>query len=478
MNLVQSIKESCFYRLCAAIAAWCSAQWEKSWIIDRFSSQKSGLAQAEGSIFHKIFLAIHHGLAWLFGKLHLTKLLQGSAFCIPALWCGLAVALTPVLPTMASLALVLVSFASLVLVFGRERERKLVHFPANKFIYIFVFIFLYATVTSVTPKGSLFVGLITAAFTLFAIAVMNAFTKWSHVRALCALMVLAGVAVSLYGFWQYLHPQNYTSVWTDTDLFTTFSFRVYATFANPNVLGEYFLLILPLAAALVLTSRTWGGRIFWLGCGGVMMLCLLLTYSRGCYLGILFAVALFLVLLDRRFILLGIVGLALLPVVMPASIMERFLSIGDLTDTSSSYRLLIYLGTLGMLKDYWFSGIGPGMEAFNQVYPAYAYHAVSAPHSHNLFLQLTSDTGIFGMGVFCLVIFSFYRTCFTALRGERDFETRVFIITGISAVSGFMVQSMTDYTFYNYRVMLLFWAVLALGLLFTRCKELKGANNG
>lgn len=41
-----------------------------------------------------------------------------------------------------------------------------------------------------------------------------------------------------------------------------------------------------------------------------------------------------------------------------------------------------------------------------------------------------------------------------------------------------MVQSMTDYTFYNYRVMLLFWAVLALGLLFTRCKELKGANNG
>ena len=478
MNLVQSIKESCFYRLCAAIAAWCSAQWKKSWIVDRFSSQKSGLAQAEGSIFYKIFLAIHHGLAWVFDKLRLTKLLQGSIFCVPALWCGLTVVLTPVLPTMASLALVLVSFGSLVLVFGRERERKLVHFPANKFIYIFVLIFLYATVTSVTPKGSLFVGLITAAFTLFAIAVMNAFTKWSHVRVLCALMVLSGVAVSLYGFWQYLHPQNYTSVWTDTDLFTTFSFRVYATFANPNVLGEYFLLVLPLAAALVLTSRTWVGRIFWLGCGGVTMLCLLLTYSRGCYLGILFAVALFLVLLDRRFILLGIVGIALLPMVMPASIMERFLSIGNLTDTSSSYRLLIYLGTLGMLKDYWFSGIGPGMEAFNQVYPAYAYHAVSAPHSHNLFLQLTSDTGIFGTGVFCLIIFSFYRTCFTALRGEKDFETRVFIITGISAVSGFMVQSMTDYTFYNYRVMLLFWAVLALGLLFTRCKELKGANNG
>ena len=29
-----------------------------------------------------------------------------------------------------------------------------------------------------------------------------------------------------------------------------------------------------------------------------------------------------------------------------------------------------------------------------------------------------------------------------------------------------MVQSMTDYTFYNYRVTLLFWAVLGLGAAF------------
>jgi len=478
MNLIRDIKESGFYHLCAAVAAWCSDQWQKSWIIDRFSSQKSGLAQAEGSIFYKMFLAVHRALAWMFEKLRLTKLLQGSVFCIPALWAGLAVVLTPLLPTMGALALVLVSMGSLVLAFGRDRERKLVHFPANKFLYAFVFIFLYATATSVTPRASLFVGLITAAFTLFAIVVMNAFTNWNQVRLVCALMVLAGVAVSAYGFWQWLHPQNYTSVWTDTDLFTTFSFRVYSTFANPNVLGEYFLLVLPLAAALALTGRTWKGRIFWLGCAGVLMLCLLLTYSRGCYLGILFAIALFLVLLDRRFILLGIVGVALLPVVMPASVMERFLSIGDLTDTSSSYRMLIYLGALAMLKDYWFSGVGPGMDAFNQVYPAYAYHTISAPHAHNLFLQLTSDTGILGTGAFCLIIFSYYRTCFTALRGEKDFETRVFLITGISAMSGFMVQSVTDYTFYNYRVMLLFWATLALGLLFTRCKELKGANNG
>ena len=38
----------------------------------------------------------------------------------------------------------------------------------------------------------------------------------------------------------------------------------------------------------------------------------------------------------------------------------------------------------------------------------------------------------------------------------------------LSGVGGFMVQAMTDYSFYNYRVMFLFWAYLALGALAAR----------
>ena len=41
----------------------------------------------------------------------------------------------------------------------------------------------------------------------------------------------------------------------------------------------------------------------------------------------------------------------------------------------------------------------------------------------------------------------------------------------IGGVGGFMAQSMTDYTFYNYRVALLFFAVLALGASFARLAE-------
>jgi hypothetical protein len=59
-------------------------------------------------------------------------------------------------------------------------------------------------------------------------------------------------------------------------------------------------------------------------------------------------------------------------------------------------------------------------------------------------------------------VVSGYRMLFTAIRRETDRNRKIFQIAGVSALSGFLLQSMTDYTFYNYRVMFLFWAVLGL----------------
>ena len=144
-----------------------------------------------------------------------------------------------------------------------------------------------------------------------------------------------------------------------------------------------------------------------------------------------------------------------------------------MADSSTSYRVYIWLGTIAMLKDYWICGIGPGMEAFNQVYPLYAYNSISAPHSHNLFLQIVCDTGIVGLIVFVLLIFQYYRMTCGALSRENKKENKVLLIAAISSVTGFMVQSMSDYTFYNYRVMLLFWVCIGFGMVLTKLYRLK-----
>ncbi|NLK36957.1 MAG: hypothetical protein GX299_02600, partial [Epulopiscium sp.] len=310
-------------------------------------------------------------------------------------------------------------------------------------------------------------------FLLFSIVLLNAIENKTQLDVMMILLVCVGILVAFYGFYQFMYPDRFSGVWHDKEMFEDIRFRVYSTLGNPNVLGEYFLLIIPIAFAYFLNTKHWFFKLFFLGSCGVMMLCLILTYSRGCYVGILVAMGLFLVMLDRRFILLAVLGLFMLPFVLPETIINRFLSIGNMADSSTSYRVYIWLGTIAMLKDYWMCGIGPGTEAFNQVYPAYAFNSISAPHSHNLYLQIICDAGVVGILLFAGVIFHFYKGAFGAMHRETKKENKVLLAASISAVSGFLVQSLFDYTFYNYRVMLLFWIVLAFGMICTKFSDVE-----
>lgn len=459
------IEGSIVCSLITKIASWFSRQLQQSACVGFFLAQNDKEATAKNSIFAKLFEWFRTLFGVLFQSIGLKKLLEGSIFKIPYIWCFLTVVSAPFLPTMLVFALVLASMGSFFLELVCNKEKKMQYYAINKYVYLYAGAYLFATIASVTRKGSLYGGLLSICFMLFFIVLINAVKTRKQLHVLLFFFICAGVLVSFYGFYQYMFPAKFSGVWHDKDMFESINFRVYSTFGNPNVLGEYLLLVIPIAFAYVLNSRKMFHKLFFLGCTGAMLLCLIITYSRGCYVGILVAFGLFLVLLDRRFILLGIVGLLAMPFILPETIINRFLSIGNMADSSTSYRFYIYMGTLAMLKEYWLSGIGPGTDAFNQVYPAYAYNSISAPHAHNLFLQVICDAGIVGILLFLAIIYQYYKAAFASLTIVRGKRNRIFIIAGISSISGFFIQSLFDYTFYNYRVMLLFWAALAICIL-------------
>jgi O-antigen ligase len=375
---------------------------------------------------------------------------------------------------MVLLLFVLVGFGSLALNLLRQRERELAFAPVNRFILLYAAVYLAGTVFSVNLRGSLPSGVLSVAFILFAVVLYNAVTGQRQLDSLIILMVLAATLVSFYGILQYLFGWGYQSAaWVDSDMFSSISFRVSSTLDNPNMLGQYLILAIPLGGAKLLTAKGVGERIFYFCCCGVMCVCMLLTFSRGAWLGLLFAGAVFLVLLNPRLILLAPVALVALYFVLPESVVSRFTSIGNLSDNSTSYRVNIWMGVLAMLRDgYWLCGIGPGDAAFNQVYPAYSYNAIVAPHSHNLFLQIICDAGVCALAVFLLVLFQYFRVLCIAMKGEKNGDSRMLQIAFTAGMCGFLVQAMTDYSFYNYRVMFLFWACVALGCLSARRSQL------
>ena len=470
----QVLDGSLLWRALTAICLWFNRQWHSSGVISWFLHPAGwGAGASESSIFFKLWSLIRRGLCRLYELLHLERLFAGSVFLQAWFWCALPAVLAPFLPTMAVLGLAAIGYACVALRLVRERDRPLAWSPINRYIILYAAIYLAGTFFSVDLDGSLNPGLLRVAFILFAVVLGNAVSNRRQLDTLIFLMVLAGTAVAASGILQYIFRWGYQSAaWVDSDMFSGIEFRVPSTLENPNMLGQYFLLAIPLGGAKLLSSREWGARIFYLCCCGIMALCMILTFSRGAWLALLFAGLVFVLFLNPRLILLTPFALIALYFVLPETVITRFTSIGDLSDDSTSYRLYIWLGTLAMLKDYWLCGIGPGEDAFNMVYPAYSYNAITAPHSHNLFLQIVCDVGITALVVFILLLFVYFRMLCSALSREKDWTSRMLQIAFTSGACGFMVQAMTDYSFYNYRVMFLFFVFLALGGLAARRSSL------
>ena len=123
-----------------------------------------------------------------------------------------------------------------------------------------------------------------------------------------------------------------------------------------------------------------------LGLTALMLGCLVYIF-QGAYVGLMLALAMFAVLRDMRFVILGVIGLMMLPCLLPASLINRFASIGNLNDTSSFYRISVWLGSLRLARDYWLSGIGLGLEPFKLVYPKYSLNAAYTPFPY-IYIQL------------------------------------------------------------------------------------------
>jgi hypothetical protein len=271
------------------------------------------------------------------------------------------------------------------------------------------------------------------------------------------------------------------------------------------MLAEYLILLFPIAAALLVTKRSAAGKGFSLCACALCGVCIILTWSRGAWLGLLFAGVMFLLIWNHRAMYLlfaGIAAIPFLPLVLPSSIISRFTSIGNLADTSTSYRVNIWRGTMRMLQDYWSCGIGVGEAAWDTVYPRYSLAAIeAAPHSHNLYLQITVECGIVGLILFLAFIFLLLRHNFTfyrrledmrqdiaasirpdgvALSGQdsarklesaalsRITKLRMEAAAPLCGILAVLVQSFTDYTWYNYRVYLMFWLVAGLSAAYVR----------
>ena len=103
------LQASFICRVFGHIFAWFDRQIENSVIITAFLKPVKGRESAESSIFYKLWELIHRFIAFVYEKLNLEKILNGSIFTNTYFWSALACTLAPILPTTFAIAAVCLS---------------------------------------------------------------------------------------------------------------------------------------------------------------------------------------------------------------------------------------------------------------------------------------------------------------------------------------------------------------------------------
>jgi O-antigen ligase len=223
---------------------------------------------------------------------------------------------------------------------------------------------------------------------------------------------------------------------------------------------------LPVLLSVTVTQkRPLNGFWLLLGCG-VVGVCLVLTWSRGAWLGALACVLLFLLLMGHKalsYLLLAVAPTVAIVHYLPGQMLRRFISIGSLQDSSIRYRVHLWEGVGKMLGDYWYCGVGVGEAAFCEVYSRYALPGIAgAMHAHNLYLQLLCELGVVGLSMFLVTIVMFicYALWYATGRGERS--GRMMVLGGMCGIIAVLLMGLTDHIFYNYRIFLIFWLLIGI----------------
>lgn len=255
------------------------------------------------------------------------------------------------------------------------------------------------------------------------------------------------------------------SGWIDQTLFGGITSRAVSIFNNPNILGLYLSVSFPM---LLLSFYHKSPKIKLLGgiASAFVIVCVAFTYSRSAWIALLCGGIAFAVMASPRGILWLIpsagVG-ALAYIAFPDSIGARLANFATLADSANSYRMAVWNSSWNMLPELLLGGVGLGEEAFKTAYINYAAAGTqSVMHSHNLYMQIVIQLGLIGLLLFLLVLFVVCRKCFSAPVTSSGKDITLTSRAALAGAVALLAAGLFDYTWYNFRVFFIFWALIGV----------------
>ncbi len=297
------------------IISFLSSDWDK------------GLKENESSFISKIIEIINYpsskisksekGIAKLLKESFLISLASPNLLLCVVYFIFFSI---PFLPTMVLLGFCLIALALyfLNIFMGKIKYKK--KGILGVFLILFALSYIISSLTSGNISQSLKVMGVFIVFMSMTFVVSDCINTEKRLNTLINIFIISAVLVSLYGIYQYLTGAEMDAAWVDSDTFGDITTRVYATFTNPNVLGEYLIVTTLLCIGMFWQEKRLPYKLYYLFLSGVLGICLIFTNSRGSMLGLILAAVFFVLLSEKRLIILGVMGILALPFIIPESL--------------------------------------------------------------------------------------------------------------------------------------------------------------
>ncbi|HUO58266.1 MAG TPA: O-antigen ligase family protein, partial [bacterium] len=318
----------------------------------------------------------------------------------PVLWSLYAFAATAV----ASIALQNFIWVAVALfLFFRMKDRQKIAWPSGLFTVatlIFLATFFLGALVGVDPANSFHS--VHKTLTLLLIPLVGAIPLLlKDIKKLLLLYNYGAAFCAAHGIWAYF--------WLHQD-------RIFSFSGDKMVFGGMLMVSVLLLIFLLweepMNPWLWGATAL-VGSG------LLLTQTRGAWIGFLVGLVLLLWRLNRKWLLIVLILMGTSFFILPRELQNRITSVAHLGITfypnhdirnASHSRILIWAAGLRIIRDHpW--GIGQGN--IGDVYPKYRVDNAdlepTVAHLHNNFLQILVQNGWIGLVVYLFWILAYYR---------------------------------------------------------------------
>jgi O-antigen ligase len=319
--------------------------------------------------------------------------------------------------------------------------------------------------------------------------ITNNITEELQIKRFLKILLIVSSLLGIYGIMQYLGIDFFLKL---TNLGRN---RVYGLFGNVNYFAEYLIIPLPITVAHFFASQNKMEKILLsigvLAMGGALVL----TFTRGSYLGmgvsLIFMFLLFhntrgkdfikqnkkiLIILLVLIIIITFLFVVSTPLSKSGTIISKIksrISVSQLTQSSSiKRRMATWNFTTMMIKDHPLLGSGIGTFKYNSLsYQArffdqgqnraiYPYGI--AGKAHNEYLQLWAELGIIGLGIFIWLIITYFGYGLKLLKKLKDGYKQGIIIGLMGSITAVLVDALFGFPLHLPASVVLFWLVLGL----------------